>query len=95
MKETLSTQNKEETEGAYDQFNTDDTFSQEKKHKKINLFLSKKLIKYILMTFVSLCLILLLYNLAQDNNNSNYSEFKSNQNRLKSPFEKCQGELLI
>ena len=69
MKETLSTQNKEETEGAYDQFNTDDTFSQEKKHKKINLFSSKKLIKYILMTFVSLCLILLLYNLAQDNNN--------------------------
>ena len=94
MKETLSTQNKEETEGAYEQFNTEDTFSQEKKHKKINLFLSKKLIKYILITFVVLFLILLLYNLAQSNNNLNNSEFNSNQNRLKLPFEK-EGELPI
>ena len=45
------------------------------------------------MTFVALCLILLLYNLAQDNNNLNNSEFKSNQNKLKLPFEK--GELSI
>ena len=95
MKETLSAQNKEETEGSYDQFDTDDTFFQEKKHKKINLFSSKKLIKYILMTFVALCFIILLYNLAQDNNNLNNSEFNSNQNRLKLPFEKCQNELLI
>ena len=93
MKESLNNQNKEETEGAYEQFDIDDTFSQDKKHKKINLFLSKKLIKYILMTFVVFCLVLLLYNLAQNNNNLNNSEFKSNQTKLKIPFEK--GELSI
>ena len=45
------------------------------------------------MTFVVLCLVLLLYNLAQNNNNLNNSEFKSNQTKLKIPFEK--GELSI
>ena len=88
MKENLNNQNKEETEGAYEQFDTDDTFSQDKMHKKINLFSSKKLIKYILMTFVLFCLIFLLFNLTQNKNISNNLEFKSNPKELKIPLEK-------
>ena len=34
MKENLNNQNKEEIEGAYEQFDEDGTFSQDKKHKK-------------------------------------------------------------
>ena len=80
MKENLNNQNKEETEGAYEQFDTDDNFPKDKKHKKINLFSSKKFIKYILMTFVVLGLILLLYNLTQNNILDNL-EFKSIQKK--------------
>ena len=86
MKEKLNNQNKEETEGAYEQFDTDDTFSQDKKHKKINLFSSKKFIKYVLVTFILLCLIILLFNLAKNKNIVNNLEFKSNPKKL--PLEK-------
>ena len=84
MKEILN--KKEETEGTYEQFDTDETFPQE--NKKINIFLSKKLIKYILVTFVFLCFILLLLNLTQFKNISNNLEFKSNPKKLKLPLEK-------
>ena len=94
MKEKLNNQNKEETKGAYEQFDIDDTFSEDKKHKKINLFLSKKLIKNILMTSVALCLVLLLYNLDQNNNNLNNSEFKSNQNKLQYLLKKVNCHLV-
>ncbi len=60
MKENLNNQNKEETEGTYEQFDTDETFPQDKKNK--NLFSPKKLIKYTLITFSVLCLTLLIYN---------------------------------
>ena len=66
MKENLNNQNKEETEGTYEQFDTDETFPQDKRHKKINLFSPKNFIKYILITFSVLCLILLIYNLTQN-----------------------------
>ena len=88
MKENLSEQNQEKTEEAYEQFDTDDSFSQEKKHKKINLFSSKKLIKYILIAFFLLCLILLSFILTQNNNISNNLEFKSNPKKLKLPLSK-------
>ena len=88
MKENINNKNKEGTEGAYEQFDTDETFSQDKKHKKINLFSSKKLIKYILVTFVLLCLILLIFNLTKNKNISNNLEFKSNPKKLKIPLEK-------
>ena len=88
MKENLDNKNKEETEGAYEQFDTDDTFSQDKKHKKIYLFSSKKFIKYILLTFFLLCVMLLLLNLAQNKNISNNLESKSNPKKLKLPLEK-------
>ena len=88
MKENLNNQNKEKTEGAYEQFDTDDKFSQDKKYKKINLFSSKKFIKYILVTFVLLCLILLLFNLTQNKNILNNLEFKSIPKKLKIPKEK-------
>ena len=45
-------------------------------------------IKYILATFVALCLILLLLNLTQNNNISTKLEFKSNPKNLKLPLEK-------
>ena len=54
MKENVSNQNKEEIERAYEQFDEDDTFSQDKKHKKIKLFSSKKMIKYIICFLSSL-----------------------------------------
>ena len=88
MKENLNNQNKEETEGAYEQFDIDDTFSQDKKNKKINLFSPKKLIKYILVTFILLCLMLLLFNLAQNRNISNNLEFNYNPKKSKLPLEK-------
>ncbi len=88
MKENLNNRNKEETEGTYEQFDKDDTFSKDKKHKKINLFSSKKFIKYILVTFVLLCFILLLFNLTQNKNIANNLEFKSNPKKIKAPLEK-------
>ena len=88
MKENLNNQNKEEAEGTYEQFDTGDTFSKDKKHKKINLFSSKKFIKYILVTFVLLCFILLLFNLTENKNISNNLEFKSNPKKIKAPLEK-------
>ena len=88
MKKNLNNKNEEEKEKAYEQFDTDDAFSQDKKHKKINIFSSKKFIKYILVTFVVLCLILLLYNLNLNNNILNNLEFKSNPKKLKLPIEK-------
>ena len=86
MKENLNNQKKEETEGAYEEFNTDDTFSQDKRHKKMNLFSTKKIIKYILVTFILLCLMILLFNLTKNKNIPNKLEFKSNPKKL--PLEK-------
>ena len=86
MKENLNNQNKEETEGAYEEFDTDDTFSQDKRHKKMNLFSTKKIIKYILVTFILLCLMILLFNLTKNKNIPNKLEFKSNPKKL--PLEK-------
>ena len=86
MKENLNNQNKEETEGTYEQFDTDETFPQDKKNK--NLFSPKKFIKYTLITFSVLCLILLIYNLTQDKNAPNNLELRSNPKRLKLPLEK-------
>ena len=88
MKENLNNQNKEETEGAYEQFDTDETFPQDEKHKKMSLFPPKKLIKYILITFSVLCLILLMYTLTQDKNDSNKLEFRPSPKKIKLPFEK-------
>ena len=45
MKENLNYQNKEEIVGEYDQFDTEETFHQNKKNKKLNIFSPKKLIK--------------------------------------------------
>ena len=86
MKENLNNQNKEETEGAYEEFDTDDTFSQDKRHKKMNLFSTKKIIKYILVTFIPLCLMILIFNLTKNKNIPNKLEFKSNPKKL--PLEK-------
>ncbi len=86
MEENLNNQNKEETEGAYEEFDTDDTFSQDKRHKKMNLFSTKKIIKYILVTFILLCLMILLFNLTKNKNIPNKLEFKSNPKKL--PLEK-------
>ena len=86
MKENLNNQNKEETEGAYEEFDTDDTFSQDKRHKKMNLFSTKKIIKYILVTFILLCLMILLFNLTKNKNIPNKLKFKSNPKKL--PLEK-------
>ena len=89
MKENLNYQNKEEIVGEYDQFNTEETFHQNKKNKKLNIFSPKKLIKYILITFVVLCLMLLiLLNLTKYNINSTNSEFNSKPKKLKLPLEK-------
>ena len=87
MKENFNNQNKEETEGTYEQFDTDETVPQDKKHKNKNLFSPKKFIKCILITFLILCLILLMYNLTQNKNDSNKLEFKPNPKKLKLPFE--------
>ena len=88
MKEKLNNQSKEEKGGTYEQFETDETFPQDKSYKKINLFSPKIFIKYILITFSVLCLILLIYNLTQNKNNSNNLEFKSNPKKLTLPYEK-------
>ena len=68
--------------------NTNETFPQDKKHKKILLFSSKEFIKYILATFVLLCLILLLFNLTQNKNILNNSEFNSNPKKFQLPLDK-------
>ena len=83
MKENLNNQNKEETEGTYEQFDTDETFPRDKKNKKMNLFSPKKFIKYTLITFSVLCLILLIYNLTQNKNAPNNLEFRPNPKKLK------------
>ena len=69
-----------------EEFDTDDTFSQDKRHKKMNLFSTKKIIKYILVTFILLCLMILLFNLTKNKNIPNKLEFKSNPKKL--PLEK-------
>ena len=76
MKENLNFSNKEGTEGTYEQFDTDETFPQEKKNKRKNLLSPKKIIKYLLITFIVLCLMILLLNLTQNNNISNIFESK-------------------
>ena len=53
----------EKTEETYEQFDTDEASSQENKNKKMNIFSPKNLIKYILITLVLLCFIILLYNI--------------------------------
>ena len=58
------------------------------KKKKIKILLSKNLIKYILMTLVLLCFIILLYNITQNKINSNNLEFKSNPKKLTLTLEK-------
>ena len=78
----------EKTEETYEQFDTDETSSQENKNKKMNIFSPKNLIKYILITLVLLCFIILLYNITQNKNNSNNLEFKSNPKKLTLPLEK-------
>ena len=88
MKENLNNQNKEETEGTYEQFDTDETIPQDEKQKKLNLFSSKKFIKYILITFSVFCLTLLIYNFTKDKNDSYNLEFRSNPKKLKLPLEK-------
>ena len=45
MKESLNNQNKEETEGAYEQFDIDDIFFQDKKLKKKKIIFIKKINK--------------------------------------------------
>ena len=78
----------EKTEETYEQFDTDEASSQENKNKKMNIFSPKNLIKYILITLVLLCFIILLYNITQNKNNSNNLEFKSNPKKLTLPLEK-------
>ena len=77
MKENLNNQNKEETEGTYEQFDTNETFPQDKKNKKTNLSSPKQIIKYLLISFVVICLLLLFFNLSQNKNISNILEKKS------------------
>ena len=82
MKKELNTPIKEET---YVQFDTDE-ITPKKNHKKITYFSPKQIIKYILLTFVILCLIILLYNLTQNQNISNKFESKSNSKKLSLPL---------
>ena len=90
MKENLKNENKEEVEGAYEQFETDNALSQDKNYKKIYFFSPKKLIKYTLVTIILLCFILLLFNLTQNKNKiiSNNLESKSTPKKLQLPLEK-------
>ena len=88
MKENLNNQNKEETEGAYEQFDTDETLLQDKKNKKANLLSPKQIIKYLLISFVVLCLILLFFNLSHNKNISIITEKKSIPKKLKLPLDK-------
>ena len=63
MNEDLNTPiGKEET---YEQFETDEN---ENSLKKINFLSPKNIIKYILTTFIILCIIILLFNLTQNKN---------------------------
>jgi hypothetical protein len=82
MKKELNTPIKEET---YEQFDTDE-ITPKKNHKKITYFSPNQIIKYILLTFVILCLIILLFNLTQNQNISNNFESKSNSKKLSSPL---------
>ena len=50
MRESLNNKNKEEIKGTYEQFDTEENFSLDKRQKKINVFSPKKFIKYILIT---------------------------------------------
>ena len=85
MEKNLNSPIKEET---YEQFDTDEINPQNKNHKKINNFSSKQIIKYILLSFVILCLILLLFNLTQNRNISNIFESKSISKKLSLPLNK-------
>ena len=87
MKENFNPQNKEEAEGTYEQFDTDETYPPDKKLKK-NLFSPQKLIKYLLITFTVLCLMILLFNIIQNKKISNILEFKSNPKKLELPLDK-------
>ena len=87
MRENLNNQKTEGTDGTYEQFDTDETHPQDNKHKTLNLFSPKNLIKYILLTFVVLCLVLIIYNLTKNNNNSNNLEFTSNSVKSKLPLK--------
>ena len=88
MKENLNFSNKEGTEGAYEQFDTDETLLQDKKNKKANLLSPKQIIKYLLISFVVLCLILLFFNLSYNKNISIITEKKSIPKKLKLPLDK-------
>ena len=87
MKENLNSQNKEEAERAYEQFDSVETYPPDKKLKKI-VFSSKKLIKYILIASTVLCLMILLFNIIQNKNLSNILEFKSKPKKLELPLDK-------
>lgn len=87
MKENLNFSKKEGTEGAYEQFDTDETQLQDKKSKKTNLLSPKQIIKYLLITFVVLCLLLLFFNLSQNKNISNILEKKSIPKKLELPLD--------
>lgn len=88
MKENLNDSNKEET---YEQFDTDE--ASPKSLEKINFFSPKQIIKYILITFVFLCLILLFLNLTQNQKISN--DFESNFRAKKLPPSLKKAELEI
>ena len=87
MKENLIPQNKEEAEREYVQFDTDETYPPDKRLKKI-AFSSKRLIKYILIAFTVLCLMILLFNIIQNKKVSNILEFKSKPKKLELPLDK-------
>ena len=93
MKENLNFSKKEETEGSYEQFDTDEAFPKDRKNKKIKIFSPKKIIKYILITFVLLCLILLLFNLTQNKNISNSLESKTLNLPLQKIEQKTKNEI--
>ena len=83
MNENLNTPiGKEET---YEQFETDEN---ETSLKKINFLSPKNIIKYILTTFIILCIIILLFNLTQNKNITEIFESKSNPKKLASPINK-------
>ena len=87
MRENLNNQKTEGTDGTYEQFDTDETHPQDNKYKIMNLFSPKNLIKYIAVTFVVLCLVLIIYNLTKNNNNSNNLEFTSKSVKSKLPLK--------
>ena len=90
MKENLNFSKKDEegAESKYEQFDTDETFPQEKNHKKINSFSPKQILKYILISFTILCFIILLFNLTQNNYFFNNLESKPGPKKLELPLKK-------